>query len=369
MVTPVHSTSSTSVAQTDTPRSAAAPTPTADTLASAQARPCCSWISSVSSIVDWVTYPFRSVLCTLARFAVFRIVIVPLEILYNWAMHIYDSIYYVIAKRFTPAEIPLTDEQLNLMRQNYWGLGSDKWKEGVESGFHCFGSRVFDQGLHGGAIEFGFNRNWCRGVHFLSHQFQKKVDADLYLALHEIACGHFLGAANDVVSEQAGVFRNERDTLKWNCATAYTPTPQTLEDLAAMNREIEGRFGTTIAGFAQNPNQTWTLHYTSMPQEKVKSIYNYFCANMTAELERAQNADEKLTAICKFFRNTEWLHSVRDGGGRCDLMMFNFLLTQHGFHPALLNNCYLANTRSLPEWVDYVRQGLRTWEQEVAALG
>lgn len=350
------------------PSTPVATTPS-DTITSATTHIGYQCLSCVSSTFDIATYPARFALSLLTRFTLFRVLFSPLEFIYNKVVRAYDAVRYMIEKRYATPQMQFSQQQLEQIQRQYWALGDDKWKEGVESHYHIHGRYVFDQGLHQGSIEPGFHRNWNRSVYFLSHQFQQKMCASLYLRLHTIACSHFLGATNDTLmgQDKVGVFRGSDDHITWNCNGRYIPTAEARQELAIMNAEIIQRFGVTLANFVDNTDGSVTLRYTTMSREKAGAIYDYFSANLYAELERAQNPDDKLTAICKFFRNSEWLHSVRDGCGRCDLMTFNFLLTQNGFHPTTMQDSYLASTTSLANWVTYVRGGLANWEGLVRA--
>jgi len=263
----------------------------------------------------------------------------------------------------------MSNDKLNQMKAIYFRLGTGKIIEGMEkSFFDNYGPYVFDRGLHGGAIEPGFKRSWERAAHFLSYQFQRKVNAKLYLELHAYACDHFMGALNGVLMDQSkiGTFRDSSESaVIWTCSATpdgiYVVTDEAEQALNEMNQEIQARFNTTLGTFDRSTPGKIILRYTTMDKETVAKIYNYFADTMYRELERAQTEDDKFTAICKFFRNCEWLHSVRDGCGRCDLLIFNFLLTQNGFHPTCCNSPYLANTIGLEGWKTYVREGMQTW--------
>jgi len=344
------------------------PLPSRDTIETMRVGRCCI---GACALIDMITYPFRSILCVLAYFTVCQWILLPLDWMYGKIIQVFDAIYYWIAKRYETPQLPFSQQQLNKMQGNYWGLKSEKWKEGVESFLHHHGPYVFDRGAGvTAAIEFGFHRNWERGAHFLSHQFQNQVDAEMYLRLHRITCSHFLGQTNGTLmgGKKVGAFRDSTDFgIAWVCrAQDYPVILEAEQQLAALNAEIKERFGVTLVSLVKQADGTTIFNYTVLPQEKIKAIYNYFAVNLYAELERAKTPDEKLIAVCTFFRNCEWLHPVQDGCGRCDLMILNFLLTQQGFHPVIMERPYLASTVPLLAWVDYVRQGLKEWEKMVS---
>lgn len=375
-MTTVPTVSSTTVpaSTTATPSSTIAPSsssiarPDTMTTAAAQAGDsCCT--TCVSSLWNKITYPIRYAFIYLTRhYPMFTTISKPFVFVAHKLEDAFETIAYTVKNWIRTPQFPLTAEQLEQRQSTYWRLGRHKMIEGMERSFYeSYGPEVFDRGLHGGAVEPGFRRSWERAAKWLSYQFQRKVDADFYLDLHKISCGHFMGGLNGVLigQEQVGRFRNLHDIIRWNCSSApnstYSVYPEADQDLQALNVEIQARFGTTLGRFVRDSNGGDTMIYTTLSADQVRAIYNYFSANLYTEIANAQNQDEKLVAICKFFKRTEALHSVKDGCGRNDLFIFNFLLTQNGFHPACINAPFLCNTYGLNDWVHYVRQGMHAW--------
>ena len=181
-----------------------------------------------------------------------------------------------------------------------------------------------------------------------------------------------MGGANDVLMgpEKVGVFRDRKDAIQAIFAAPEHALREGAEkEFDRLNASMKERFGTTLGTFEKKSPKEVVLKETVMGQNKMKAIYDFFCQQLHTELEQAQNPDQKFEAICRFYRYCDYSHPVRDGCGRSDLLMLNFLLTQNGFHPVLLDAPYLSNVVTEKEWIEYVRQGLKNWEQEKATLG
>lgn len=262
-----------------------------------------------------------------------------------------------------------TQEALHQMRTCYWSLGQNKWQEGVEASLHQFGPMVFDQGLHGGTVEGGFMQSWHNTARYLTHHFHRVFSAEMYLDIHRHACAHFTQSSQGthMLPENVGRFRSINNSCHWNLSPNMHPTREAIQELAELNNLIHRKFGVNLARFVTNNDGTETLLYETMPEETVRQIFQYFVDNFHEEINMATTPNEKLVAIARLFRNSEWLHPVWDGTGRCDTFMLNFLLTQQGFHPAILPNPYIANLVSLKDWVNYLGNGLAEWESRVIA--
>ncbi len=63
----------------------------------------------------------------------------------------------------------------------------------VDGKYHDLGKDVFKLGLHGGCIEPEYVPSMEKAFKFCEKYLNKKVDADWYLQLHRITCGHFDG--------------------------------------------------------------------------------------------------------------------------------------------------------------------------------
>jgi len=90
-------------------------------------------------------------------------------------------------------------------------LGDDWWKQVFDGKYHTHGKMVFDEGLHGKEKEPGFYASALKAFHFAKDNIGAELTVNLYCQLHEIACSHFQGRANntEMNASEAGSFRNE----------------------------------------------------------------------------------------------------------------------------------------------------------------
>jgi hypothetical protein len=82
---------------------------------------------------------------------------------------------------------------LQVLKQIYWSLGDDWWKQIIDGDCHFLGPEVFDKGLHGGPVEPGFLASLRKGMEFSAEQLQQPLTLDSYCALHRILCAHLHG--------------------------------------------------------------------------------------------------------------------------------------------------------------------------------
>lgn len=73
--------------------------------------------------------------------------------------------------------------------------------------------------------------------------------------------------------------------------------------------------------------------------------------------------EQKLTLIADLYQKLEWFHPFPDGQGRTDLMVLGMLLSKHGFCPAILNEPYVSSFAPLSDWVNYLKEGMKKWEE------
>ena len=95
-------------------------------------------------------------------------------------------------------------------------------------------------------------------------------------------------------------------------------------------------------------------------EEIVKKIFDDYESKMA----NTENEDKKLEHIAEMFQTLEWLHPLKDGQGRTDLILLSKELCRHGFNPVILDLPYLSLKSTLPEWVAYLKEGLLEWQEE-----
>jgi hypothetical protein len=279
-----------------------------------------------------------------------------------------DKMYPLRVEQRSGVEVHgFTPEQLLKKRRIYNALENGKWLEGVEYCLHEYGPKVFDKGLHKGDVEPGFLENWQNATHFLAEKMDSKFSSSLYLQLHKITCAHFTGKETQTLigQEKIGVFRDSEDDVCWHIRLEIKP--EALKELEELNQKIYKLFDVDLANFQTDPNTgATTLVYTQMPRETMTKIFDFFVENFHEEMNQAADLSDRLTAIARLIRNMEWSHSVQDGCGRCDTLIMNFLLTQYGFTPAIINpSSYICNVIGLKEWVEILKSGMVLWLKHV----
>jgi hypothetical protein len=285
------------------------------------------------------------------------------NVLYHFLNDLISKIHFYFHSRFYPG-VKLTTSAEELTKA-YFGLGEQKWRECIDGAYHDKGKFVFDQGLHGGTTEPGFVGSMENAFNFVAPFLSRKIDSAWFLQLHKRTCGHFNGDPNIYLmgQERVGVFRH-RD-VGATFSGVYQVTPEALQEFNALDQHLKNLFGDSYGlGTFQDLGQgSKFLHYKSMTEEQVATIFNYFLYNFYNEVEGAINSDEKLLAIARLHQRLEWLHPVLDGTSRTDIALMNKNLTDYGFHPAILEHPHVSSSYGLKQWVKYLKKGLVKWEQ------
>ncbi|MBS0604617.1 MAG: leucine-rich repeat domain-containing protein [Verrucomicrobia bacterium] len=255
----------------------------------------------------------------------------------------------------------------------YNSLGSKKWMEYIDGVYHLFGQNVFDLGLHGYAKEPGYAKSMNELFQFLGENFDSKLEASFYLEMHKVACSHFRGAATQTLIDQrnVGIFREGGVQANF-VSPHYAMTEAAIKEFDELNERLATVLGSSfslgsIVVTSQKP-MTWRIKYHPLTREQVAMVFNLFVGDFHCEMYAAENKAEKLTAIAKLIQHLEWLHPPRDGCGRTDTALLNFLLCKHGFNPVLLKYPYVSSTSGLQEWVEHLKQGMQTWLQVAEEL-
>ena len=258
--------------------------------------------------------------------------------------------------------------------ETYWRLGSKKWKEGIDGKDHVHGPEVYDLGLHGKYAEPGFLSGIQSAFQFLSSHRNQKVDVAFYLSLHKAACGHFKGKETHTLmgQEKVGVFRGVDDIINATLTEPdYSFTQSAINEFNDLNGELTLHFGSSFRIgnliLKSNTPKSIAFHYHQFSREQVAIVFNYFLTSFYYDIGHAKDDESKIKAIAKLIQRLEWLHPVRDGCGRTDTALLNYLLTVYGFNPVILKFPYITSCKGVNEIVPLVVEGMREWRKEAAS--
>lgn len=263
----------------------------------------------------------------------------------------------------------LRDEQFASI---YWRLGSKKWKEGIDSKDHVHGHDVYDLGLHGKYSEPGFLSGIERAFQFLGSRSHRRIDIEFYLALHRAACSHFKGKETSTLmgQEKVGVFRDIDDLIGATFSELnFSFSQSAITEFNDLNGELTLHFGSSfrIGDLILKSNTTpkvFSIYYHPLSKEQVAIVFNYFLTCFYYDIGHAQNDESKIKAIAKLIQRIEWLHPVRDGCGRTDTALLNYLLTVYGFTPVILEYPYVTSCKGNNELVPLLMEGMQRWQNE-----
>jgi hypothetical protein len=248
-----------------------------------------------------------------------------------------------------------SDEKV--MKEIYFGLGPEKWREGIDGEHQKWGKEVYDKGLHGRHIEPGFMQSLENAFAFVGNSLGVPTTVELYLALHRVVCSHFRGEATHTLmgEDKIGVFRDKEMKIHWKgLCGVYSISDEARRAFIGLNL---GTISNVI------------MSYTPMDTCEVERLFTWFLQEYYEEIVKAVKQRQKLTAIAKFTQRCQWLHAPKDGSGRTDTLILNKHLVENGFHPVILEFPYKSSTEPLEKWVDYLEGGLRAWEECQRKLG
>jgi hypothetical protein len=168
--------------------------------------------------------------------------------------------------------------------------------------------------------------------------------------------------------EKVGVFRDSGDRLSAGFAEdRYFMTDSAVNEFNELNMQIGLKLGASFRiGDIVNIINTKSkvIHYFPLSQAQVKSIFNLFVTEFYYDIGHAKGEFNQVQAIAKLIQRLEWLHPVRDGCGRTDTALLNYLLTSYGFNPVLLEFPYDSSCKGLDQWISLVMMGMRKWREE-----
>lgn len=96
----------------------------------------------------------------------------------------------------------------------------------------------------------------------------------------------------------------------------------------------------------------------------IQTLFDSYNQKMSAVELGSKEIDQKIDLIAELFQTLEWLHPFEDGQGRTDLVLLAKLLSEAGANPAILEEPYFSSYSLLPDWKDYLLNGIERWKTE-----
>jgi hypothetical protein len=259
-------------------------------------------------------------------------------------LHLFDATWYGVKNALFPPT-----QQLQTMREIYWALGDQKWKEYVDGRYHKHGRSVFANASHGGSQELGYVDSQDRAAMYVGSTLGQKLTANMYLRIHSLVAGHFMGDDNNVCmnANNVGVFR--RDYISCKCSYGHI-SAEALNEIASIQP--------TLFTMTENADGEYTLHFIKRTSDEIEKIFNQFTDEYYRNIASASTSDEKLHAIAWFYKQLELLHPVWDGSGRSSYTVLQKLLVENCFTPTILHNpCSDPSRLTTRELVQKIKDG------------
>lgn len=297
------------------------------------------------------------------------------------------------------------------------GIGDDWWRQIFDGKYHKYGSKVFDEALHGGVKEPGFYQSAHNAFNFTKEHCGEPLTLDFYCKLHQIACAHFkeAGTNTKMSSKDAGKFigtgvyakfkaidimklLNDSPDAKTyifiktckqtNCSISevintfksiiptsfnvdvYTKLDAIYEEnLKRLKEEIKNcrhDFLNDCMPQVTDRNNYIVLDYTFNPnrEEKITKLFNVFIKEISDLQDMSDSSaikKQKLKLVAELYQMLEWVHPFPDGQGRTDLFVLSKTASEVGLTPSILEDPYASSVLPLATWIKYLENGMQKW--------
>lgn len=285
---------------------------------------------------------------------------------------------------------------------------------------------VFDTGSHtqGKRKEPGYLASGLAASNFASEHIHKPITIKRYKEIHRRACQHMKGEANStlITSKEAGKFKIPGFTPNaYFILYQYLPIDEfhSIVDDFYDCKEIVELIGPKRDQYIRDNGLTekqfnkkrieaavWLRDFEMKVKRKIKEINKYIyyrslrlgCSKSVAtlviddgiivceygcpqkEVEKvmrnllkeynenlavAKTMKEKIIIVADFYQMCEWIHPFPDGQGRTDLITLAGELSRIGSNPAILYYPYVSTFCLLEDWVPYLEEGIKVWQEEL----
>lgn len=115
---------------------------------------------------------------------------------------------------------------------------------------------------------------------------------------------------------------------------------------------------------ANTTSKIFDTYNKSMQQLRIQTLKSLKVPGVSHDQVKKEYQQKAKENIATLFAELEWLHPWIDGQGRSDLVLLNYLLTQEGLNPAILEEPYFSSSASIEEWIIYLEKGLERWKRD-----
>lgn len=248
---------------------------------------------------------------------------------------------------------PLTSTiKSKVLIEQFCALGSEKWREYIDFKLHDKGKTAIDEGQGPEGLREAFSENMDRGVEFATEYLGQGLTLAFYFELFRYCAGH-LKKKKECRYRQRG----DRITL----GTDVRMSEAAVEELRSQSGAMKGVNDLT----REQGGDVISMNFPDVMPDLIERLFGEFHLELGAAKDELE---KRLLAIARLIQNLERLHPFRNANGRTNILLMNKLLTEWGFHPAILDDPNEAPFLSVTEWRDKIRKGMFRWAIFFAGL-
>lgn len=294
-----------------------------------------------------------------------------------------------------PSLAKLTKERKAALRETYFILGDEKWRESVDGADQKYGKWVYDKCLHKGNFgrtEPGFLKSVLAAQAYIGKELLgKKTTIASWLAVHKIVTRHFVSrraTGTDGTNKKIGgrVQTRRRDHIGGMSGGPHLVCNQGRREIHNLKPKVvrlrHFRFGDaprrtengssyytlsqSTGEVSEYSAQGYELHFLPMKRKRRIRYFNHMLDRMYYELRKAKSSEsKKLAAIVRCHQMMQRLHICRDGTQRTSMLFLNKHLVEAGLPLTILHKPHFADIASLDEYIAEVRAGQAVWQSYV----
>jgi hypothetical protein len=243
------------------------------------------------------------------------------------------------------SKLPKSSIDGGRLKQIFLGLGGNCWLEFIDLKCHQHGIHALDRGLGPEGQQEQFSKSMLAARTFACENLGRPLTLEFYCELFKRAAGH-LGEENRYRRGNDGI-RLGTDLIDREAINEIRRAGGAMREVNEIRIE-EGR-GFEILMVGTDPITI---------QSCIGGLFGEFHDRLS---ESAGDAFLKLLAIAILIQDLERLHPFRNANGRTNILLMNKLLTEYGFHPAILDDPNAAPFVTQMGWLACIQKGLLRW--------
>jgi len=266
-----------------------------------------------------------------------------------------------IAQQPARNELGMSEEDIARAKMTHMALGDENWREMIRGAHQDQGKKknYYDSDKSMGSQPKNgkvYSTSWEDANNELHQGLGTRLTLERLKRIHDLSSQHLspIPWRNERSGDGDGIINVELDPRS-------TSERGKGEFRASQGMTYKGNTPDTKIGNGQWVRGMAQIATNRMTSEAIQQVMTQIWDDYYHRISGDHSEDDKITIVADAIQKMGRLHAFENGNTRTNMLILNKLLLENGLNQAIINDPKDYYLKSLDEWIEEVKIGMRKW--------